>query len=643
MLGKGRNRVHAFLLAAICVAAGMAGVWATFKRRQEATGPDYHIFSNNPQTLLAEANHYAFLSNSFAAAPLYAKAEQMFRERGDKRDELYAKIGRLRAEAETMSFVKLSDFLGSQLGTPLVQNDPELKLWCLTAKGMTDIEINVPAAKKDWEEAEALARTLKETQWEARAKGELGLIAFLQGNSLKAGQLTGGALLSAMASGDVGAEVRYLELIGNGLEVQRRPEDAQYFFNRAISLTNSYKDCGFPYMAYEGKGEALTVLGRTAEARSVLTECLNTARREQREGHEAQTLILLGRLSLKTGNRAEAVDEMEQAAAIAGRFNYYRMDGDVLFDLANIYEQQGDLAKAKERLTAARDASMRLGDRYNLPRDLTALAKVAVRSGNIQEAEALYDEAEDVVDSVVMNAPGPYSGGSFVGEASDTYLADFELAAQINDVRRAFRAMERARGRTIEDALEHRPPPGHTNSPAYARVEGAISDVQLQLMRSKNPHERRQLLEDLEEQEQRLAYLNDVNLPRPPFQLLQPPESRDVQASLAPDEVILEYVLDEPRSFCLSISRETLRITKLSAGRQQIENLTGQYLSQIKAQKPASDLSRKLYSILLAPIPTLAGKKHYDIVPDGRLYFLPFGALKGAQGQYDVTGLFCTK
>ncbi len=232
MFGQRRARVYISLLAAVSVVAGIAGVWVFLTGRHRRITSTQSVSSNDPKAILAEANHFAFLSNAYRALPLYTKAEQMFRKRGDKRDELYAKIGRLRAEAETMSFVKLSDFLGAKLATPLVQNDPRLKLWCLTAKGMTDIEVNVPAAKKDWQEAQVLARELKEKQWEARAKGELGLIAFLQGDSLKAGRLVGGALLSAIKSGDVGAEIRYLELLGNGFEVQRRYEEALLVFNR---------------------------------------------------------------------------------------------------------------------------------------------------------------------------------------------------------------------------------------------------------------------------------------------------------------------------------------------------------------------------------------------------------------------------
>jgi tetratricopeptide (TPR) repeat protein len=631
MPGKRRIRAYTYLLPVVLVAAGAVGACVIVKWREEPS-PAENATANGPKAILAEANHFAFLSNSYRAEPLYAKAEQMFSERGDRRDELYAKIGRLRAEAETMSFAKLSAFIGSQLARPLVQHDPELKLWCLTAKGMTDIEVNVPAAKADWQEAEALARRLKESQWEARAKGELGLIAFLQGNSLKAGQLVGAALLSAMSSGDRGAEVRYLELIGNGLEVQGRSEEAEYFFNRAIRIVKSCQDCGFPYMAYEGKGEALAALGKFDDARAALTECLNRARHEQRSGHAAQTLILLGKLSLKTGQTAGGIDELEEAAGIAGKFNYYQLEEDDLFELAGIYKQQGELTKAARRLRAACDLSMKLGDRSSLPRNLTALAHLEMRLGKVQEAERLYDQAEDVVDAIVMNAPGPYSGGSFVGEASATYLGDFELAVQTNNLHRAFRALERARGRTIEDALESRASSKQLPTPAYRQAESAISTVQLKLMRSESPEERQRLLVDLEEQEQRLAYLNDVAMPRTPMRLWQPPALRVVQSSLTPDEMILEYVLDEPRSFCLWITHDKEGITRLNTGRGGIEDFVARYLASVRALRTASSLTKKLYSVLIAPIPA-SGKTHFIIVPDGKLYLLPFDALENSAGQ----------
>ena len=76
--------------------------------------------STDPEALLGVADHFYWLNNGPAAAPLYARAEKLFSERSDARNELHAKVGRLRSDAETMSFVDLSRFLNEQLQNPNV-------------------------------------------------------------------------------------------------------------------------------------------------------------------------------------------------------------------------------------------------------------------------------------------------------------------------------------------------------------------------------------------------------------------------------------------------------------------------------------------------------------------------------------------
>jgi hypothetical protein len=128
--------------------------------------------ASDPKQLLAEATRLTWLFNGPAAGPLYARAEGLFAQAGDRRNALYAKTGRIRAEAETTSFVDISDYLATQLKTPLVEGEPELKLWCLASKGYTDIEIDRAAAKRDWEDAQVGANSLGERKWEIRANGD---------------------------------------------------------------------------------------------------------------------------------------------------------------------------------------------------------------------------------------------------------------------------------------------------------------------------------------------------------------------------------------------------------------------------------------------------------------------------------------
>ena len=79
MLGTKRTRVYISLLATLCVAAASAGIWIFFKGRRRSETSIQHVSANDPKAILAEANHFAFLSNSYRAGPLYAKAEEMFR------------------------------------------------------------------------------------------------------------------------------------------------------------------------------------------------------------------------------------------------------------------------------------------------------------------------------------------------------------------------------------------------------------------------------------------------------------------------------------------------------------------------------------------------------------------------------------
>src|SRR5438034_4885960 len=262
-------------------------IWLYVSRKPDPRPPIINLFqdpqaSKNPEILLMEANRLAWLFNSPKAGPLYVRAEGLFKERGDSRNEIYARVGRIRAEAETMSWVDVSELLGQQLNIPVVKNDPELKLWCLAAKGYTDLEINPASAKLAWTEAGQIAHKLGEHEWEARAEGELGIIGFLQGDSRRAAVMVGDALLSAKASGDVGGQVRMLEMLGNGFNEAKRYGEAMAFFERAIKTSSSTPDSGFPFMAYEGESQALAAQGKMSEAVDKLERALTIARANQK-------------------------------------------------------------------------------------------------------------------------------------------------------------------------------------------------------------------------------------------------------------------------------------------------------------------------------------------------------------------------
>jgi CHAT domain-containing protein/Tfp pilus assembly protein PilF len=594
-------------------------------------GPD-SIKLLDPGVLLAEANRLAWLFNWPKAEPLYARAEELFKERGDTRNEVYARVGRIRARSETMSYLDVSQMIQTEMESPAAKADSKLMLWCLAQKGYTDIEINVPSAKREWLEARALAHSLGETQWESRAEGELGVIAFLEGDSRRAATMVGDAVLSAIASGDVGEQVRALEMLGNGYGEVRRYGEALAFFDRAIKMSGQNPDCGFPFMAYEGKGWTLAGEGHLEEAGQALDYALTVARQNELYGHQSQILIEKGEIALRTGNRDQAIEYLEHGGDLGRQHAFFRMAAQAMFDLARIYRDAGDLKSAENRAAIGVDVSRRVGDRYFLPRDLTVLADLQARQGRTSDAEKFYAQAEDVIDGMLVNSDEPYWNSSMADAMSDTYLRHFELEARLGNVEQAFRVLERVRGRTPAALLANHTLSSRSEPRGVQALEDEVASLQLRLMRAEDSGERAVLLDQLVEYERRLGWARAGIETTKSEWFERPATLRKIQSVLRADEMILEYVLSEPHSYCLWISKTRAGLEPLNGGRAQIEDLSRRYIGSIREKRRDLNLASQLQGILLSPFNKEASVTRLLIIPDGILHLLPFETLRDEAG-----------
>src|ERR1017187_2881600 len=89
--------------------------------------------TDDPDQLLKQALRFADMYNWSDAAPLFARAEQIYNSRGDARNTLYAHLGRLRSTMEQLSLPQTSEELGAELeNNPLLKSDDDLRLFCLT-------------------------------------------------------------------------------------------------------------------------------------------------------------------------------------------------------------------------------------------------------------------------------------------------------------------------------------------------------------------------------------------------------------------------------------------------------------------------------------------------------------------------------
>src|SRR5438552_704919 len=116
---------------------------------------------------LQEADRLAWLTDWTSALPVYIAAEARARTSGTPSQMLYAKFGRMRGEMQVRVLGDLSDELARDLARLIVMHDRRLRLRALTAKGDIDLEWDVQAALRDWQQVRQLDLT----------EGMLGLLA----------------------------------------------------------------------------------------------------------------------------------------------------------------------------------------------------------------------------------------------------------------------------------------------------------------------------------------------------------------------------------------------------------------------------------------------------------------------------------
>ena len=208
-----------------------------------------------------------------------------------------------------------------------------------------------------------------------------------------------------------------------------------------------------------------------------------------------------------------------------------------------------------------------------------------------------------MIEGMLISVDEPYWNSSVAAAMSDTYLRHFELITKNGDAPGAFAVLERVRGRTLAWALKDRKAQPAAESDQTAALEGDISGLQAKLMQTNNAPEREQLLDNLVEYERRLGLAwtkEDAPNQRLP---VRPAVLTNVENDLHPDELLLEYVLDEPTSFCIAVTRRGARVQTLPVGRREVEKLVQQFVDDVRTKGAAIEVSKQLYRALVEPIP----------------------------------------
>lgn len=586
--------------------------------------------SHEAEALLQRALHFADLYNWHASRSYFTRAQELFEASGDKRNALYAHIGTIRAGANPAPITELSYGLAQELATnPILQSDKELRMFCLTVKGDFDGEIDVPAMRRDWTEVASLAKELGNTKWQYRAQGQLGFADFYDGDLASAQRNVGGALIAATTAGDVGAQIFYLSATSSGLLSQQMNDQAILYAERAIAIAEANPDAGYPALAQNARLRAMVQAGRIEGARTELNSLLVRANAQNDRYQIADLYSTASLVSRTQKDIPGAIADLDEALRYADA-GYGSPISHIQSDLADLYRLSGNLSKAEELARNAAESAQAAGYVALVPPALHRLAEVQVSQHKYAEADRTYDRAAIIQDAMIGNADSTLGKTALIKAASDLYAKHFALVAEhIDDTEKAFAIIEQVRGRVMTDLLMA----GVNTSPESLEAEKKIGRLRLKLMAARSDRGIRAIRDEIFLAEQSRSITPEISILK--SNVHRAITLKELQSSLSPSEAVLEYVVDDPASYCVVVSRENSRIVKLP-GEQIISTLVSAYLSEVKAKHSAHDEARRLYDVLLDPIPEAQNKEQLIIVRDGQLHLVPFDALLNRNNDYVV-------
>lgn len=582
---------------------------------------------------LDRAVYLSELYNWTAAAADYAEAEKLFIAAGDERNALHARLGRIRAnvEADQKSLPKLSLELEAELDSnPLLQHDKELRMFCLIVKGDIDTEVNTAAMKDDWLEVEKLARELGNAKWQYRALAQLGVAAFYNADLETARTNAGTALALASKHEDAGGQIRILTILANGFAHTKMHEQALPLIEKALAISSQIPDTGYPYTLQAIRIAALIGVNRLEQARQIANEVLTRSRENQRTAHEANALVLTAIIDQAQGNDQGALSLLNTATARAEMSGLPRVVAEAQTRASDIYRKQGRLEEAARSAEKAALATQESGNLWAVPTRLQTVAELLVARRQYAQADRVYDRAGAFIDALIGRASAVLEKTAVIRASSDIFARHFALVADhLSNPTKAYNIIETVRGRVAADLMRS----GAVASADAKRTERQISHLRLKLMAARTTNEVRRLRNQIFLAEQSRWVTPGVSILKVRSHEIAGVDR--VQAALPDSTVLLEYVVANPTSYCVVISRRSARIVPLK-GRTELEVLIAAYVKGLKSRHVQKAEGRQLYTAVLGPIAELAGHRNLVVVRDGPLHLLPFEALIDMSGRYVV-------
>jgi CHAT domain-containing protein len=581
------------------------------------------LSSHGPEALLKRADDLSWLNSWIQAEPLYRQAELEFMERHQLSKALYARVSQMPAHSESSTSIPSQiALLRSDLDLPEAK-DSETRLRILTILGMLEVNYDSGMARQTWTEVGALANRQHHYLLAARAIGEQGIAAFLLGDMATAKKDVVKAWTVARAL-DPGAHIRYASMYGVGLVEIHKYQEALGPLDEAIKVAGKTRDAAYPTIAISAKIEALSGLGRNDEALALAGEELRRVSAYHLAGHLYEIYQTRADVYERMGQLDRAISDLTLSSQYANQLSYWRGLTQIDALLAQAYMHEGAFEPALDAINEAIEANRKIPDElYFVPRNLGIKAEILARLGNTKASNELYEKSADLLDALLSKVPTPDVERQLLDDLSTVYAGYFASLCDQGRTDDAFRAIERARGRVEAQGLVHHEiiPPHEPDA-----TEQELTNLNIELLDTDDTATRAHILDAIYSTEQELGSDRGLRDSPPPVAV------RELQDDLKDSELLVEFVLGDPHSYALVLTRDSVRRYTLAPAALLEQDAT-RYLSTLRQKKTDPLLGQHLFDELLGGLPEFKNKRELIVVPDGKLHLLPVAALVD-HGQY---------
>jgi CHAT domain-containing protein/tetratricopeptide (TPR) repeat protein len=372
------------------------------------------------------------------------------------------------------------------------------------------------------------------------------------------------------------------------------------------------------------------------------------------------------------GEKRRALELYQQALELAQKAQVLFLQGGPLNNIARIYEQLGDKQKAldyyQQSLTVWRTLGNTLSDSPVEMAVLASIAGIESERNELSKALAHLGEALEIAESVRVSIVNPDLRASYFASAQVYYHSYIDLLMGLHKQNpsagydgAALQASERARARSLLELLAE----AHADirqgvDPQLLERERSLqlllnNKAELQKRQADGPFTLEQaasaakeieaLLTEYQEVEaeirQTSKHYADLTQPRPL-------DLKGIQAQLDADTLLLEYALGAERSYLWLVSPTEIKSFELPPS-AEVETAALQFYDLLTTTSPiymgsdqkqavatsTTDAQHKevvepasrLSQMLLGPVASQIGEKRLLIVTNGKLQYLPFGAL----------------